>query len=432
MNDRELLALLRALSRIGGPLANALGPQFGQGMGAVGGGLGLAGGIASGNPMQAVGGAAQLGGNIASLAGMPGLSQALGSVGGPLGLISALMNGNPGGAISALPATAAAASNAGAAAGLVSPALAGSVGTIAAGLAPAALMLMPAFVDTGGADMFDSLFGGVKSQAQKQVEEYTDYAQRFPGLVVDRARGAGLMDTLKDLPPDQLENALSLATKGVRATDLSPAYSHLTQPAHEGKSTFAANIPGMDLSGWEAIAPELEGKNWASFVSLLDKATNAGMDVNQIAGDRNRQMWTGNASTFVTPDGMVTDQDPNGKYSQSAFDLSNAIAGVGQQLGINWGARGDERNGQNQGYTVYDDQLGTYGFEPGKQGAALLKYLTKIDPGVTQHANWQKYRDALGVTDDMLQAIPDYTIALRDRPMNPLEATAFQAPDGGG
>jgi hypothetical protein len=417
MTDRELLALIRALSRIGGPLANAVSPALGQGIGGLGSLVGLAGSIQGGNIPGAIGSAAGVGSQIANLAGMPGVSNALGSVAGPLALGTSLANGNWGGAVGALPSTISAGASLGGQLGLLSPQLVNSLTPMMGALAfPAALLTVALTAEqSGGQDIFDSLFGGAKSQAQKQIEEHKNYVERFPGLVADRARGASLLDTLGTLPTDQVGDALSMATKGIRATDLSPAYSHLAQPHYSARSELGAKIPGIDMSWWEKIAPELEGKNWASFVGLLDKATNQGLDVNAIAGDRNRQVAQGQGHVFAGPDGVNVDADPRGLNSQSAYDLSNAIAGIGQQLGINWGARGNEQAGENQGYTLFDDQLAAYGFEPGKQGAAALKYLTKLDPNVTQHANWQQYKDALGVTDDMLNGIPDYQVNVRHR-----------------
>lgn len=435
MNNQEVMALLKALSRIGGPLASALNiPELGQATGGAGGALNLAGGVMSGNPIQAISGAAGLGSNAAKLAGFSDVGGMLGNIAGPLAFGAGLASGNPGAAIGALPSTISAGANLGSSLGLIAPQLANSIaGSMSALALPAMFIAMSATAEqNGGQDLFDSLFGGAKSQAQKQMEEYKDYAARFPGLVEDRARGASLLDSLATMAPEQLGDALATATKGIRATDLAPARDHLAQPAHRGKSNLAADIPGIDMSGWDAVAPELEGKNWASFLGLLDRATNAGLDVNSIAGDRERQMSPGRGHVFQDASGNNVEFDPGIKYNQSSYDISNALAGIGGQLGINWGARGDERAGENQGYTLYDDQLAGYGFTPGNQSAAALKYLSKLDPNVMSNPNWQVYKDKLGVTDEQLNAIPDYQIETRNKLQTPAMFATPSVSDGGG
>jgi hypothetical protein len=369
-------------------------------------------------------------GAAANLAGFSNVGGALGGLGALAGVGSALAGGNPASAVGALPSLlSTAGSMLGAtspaitamATGAAAPALGTTLGALGAGLGPAMLMMMPAYTDLGGADFFDLLFGGAKSQAQKQHEEHAGYRQAFPGLVQRRQQGAGLFDDLDTFDtPESIEDALRTAHSGVTATDLSPAYSHLKQAPYDAKSPMAANIPGMDMAWWEEMAPGLEGENWASYIGLGDKATNAGLDLDAIIGDRDRQTAMGQGHVFAGPGGVNVDADPNGMYSGSAYDLSNAIAGIGGQLGIDWGSRGDERAGENQGYTLQDDQLGEYGFTEGQQGPAILNYLRNLDAGVLEDEDFDRYATALGTTRDAVMAMPTFTPTPRNRPQNPL------------
>ncbi len=239
-------------------------------------------GIANQNPQQAVRGALNAGSAGAGLAGFDDISQLLGGAGGPLSLITNLLAGNWGGAALGIPSAISGASALGSAgAGLIgetAPAWLGAAGGLAGAIAPYALALLPAFYDTHGDDFFDSLFGGEKSQAQKQHEEFQSYADAFPDLAKRRVAGASLFDTLgQDRSPEDIQNALATATSGLRA-NTEPAAWNLSHSPH------ASHDKPIDMSQWFAVSPELGARNGAAFANLMDKAQNAGLDIGNIAG----------------------------------------------------------------------------------------------------------------------------------------------------
>lgn len=337
MGPQEIVSLLQTLTKAGIPLSQAGQIQI-PGLGPLSSLLGVANSALSGNIPGAVGQAAGFGSQLAALTDMPGTSRVLGAAGGPISLATGLATGNPGQA--ALGATRTASSLSGAAGGP-------TLGTLAGGLGADILPVV-------GALLQSATQSGVQHKA-RQAEESRKASREFPGLVKDRVEGASLLDILgKDLSPDQVVAALQEATQGVRATNLAPDSALL--------SRGQGPVDGQSLGPWAEAAPDLEGKNWAAYLGLLDKSGAS-------SGDNQRPV---------------------------AYDISNAIAGIGQYLGIDWGSRGND--GRNQGYEISEEELNPYGFRPGNYLGATLNYLKTIDPKVVESPNWA----SLGVSPEVL------------------------------
>lgn len=422
--DDDLSTALRSLAPVGS-LARAAGgltsnPDLGAAGAGISGLIGLTRGVAGGNPGQAVGGAANLGSSLASLGGYPGVSSALGAVGGPLTLGTGLASGDPlsstlGGLQTASlasgylggPTLSSLASAGLGAAGIDTAALAamGGLSGLASAFALPAFMVSLGMIDSKGADLFDSLFGNWKSQAQRQTEEYKGYADEFPGLVQRKRAGAGLFDTLDEQP--DLEAALRTAASGARANTEPAAWNLSHQPS-------ATNIKPMDLSGWEAAMPELGGRAWGSTLGLMDRAQAAGLDAGGMTGtwnldpvmrdgrpteganttgeDYRTRLGHSGTEYVLLPDNTWGWGGPSDRpQTQEAQDLGNAVAGIGQHLGIDWKAKDPTGNYEN-----FDpEQLAGYGFKPGAYGPAALNYLRSFDPSVTSNPEWERYVAAL-------------------------------------
>jgi hypothetical protein len=480
--DDDLATALRGLAPVGSLAKLAGGLTSNPDLGAVGGGLsGLASltrGIAGGDPGQAIGGAANLGGSLASVAGYPGIASGLGAVGGPLTLATGLASGDPlsstlgglqtgslvsgalGGptissGLSALypllqsigPAAAEGigAAGAGAGAGVGAGIMGGGLGASMAGmaaLAPIALFLMGGLHSAfgGGGDMFDAMFGNVKTPAQKQYEEFKKASDEFPGLAQRRVAGADLFSHLGDYDtPDEVTSGLQIASSGRSAEPESAAFNL----QHPGSAIFPKVQP-VNLDAWNAAAPGLAGKNWGSFLGLMDRGEGMGLDPGGMTGDwktdvvndagvfkpgvnltgedyRTRPSMTYD-QTMALASGDESQRAPHGP-TQELQDLGNAVSGMAQHLGLDlhktqpgWDANGlaivDD-------YSNFDaDQLKDYGFSPGSYGPASLNYLRSYDPSVTQRPEWASYVSALDPTNALADLDP-LTLRPYKKPENP-------------
>lgn len=348
MGPQEIVSLLQTLTKLGIP-ASQIGQIQIPGLGPLSSLLGLANSAMSGNISGAVGSAAGLGSQLAALTDMPGTSRALGAAGGPISLATGLATGNP--TQAALGATRTASSLSGALGGP-------TLGSVAGGLGADVLPII--------GSLLQSATQGAAQHKARQADESRKAAQEFPGLVKDRVQGASLLDILgKDLSPDQVVAALQQATQGVRATNLAPSSALISQGQ--------GSVKGQNLDGWSQAAPGLEGKNWAAYLGFLDKAGAA-------SGDNQKPV---------------------------SYDISNAIAGIGQYLGIDWASMGND--GRNQGYEISEEELNPYGFRPGNYLGAALNYLKTIDPKVVDSPNWA----SLGVP---LEALGDQPVVGRLSP----------------
>jgi hypothetical protein len=244
----------------------------------------------------------------------------------------------------------------------------------------------------------------------KRIAEYKDYAGDFPGLAQRRLAGANLFDTLgQDRAPEDLLSAFQTAASGMHA-NTEPAAWNLS---HRPRTT---EIKPLDLSAWQQASPTLGAENAAAFLNLFDKSEQGGLDPGGKTGDWNLNPagYAASGESGHGPDDAnrsgddyrtkigynnqaqidpVTGQWIGGArgQTQEAQDLGNAVAGLGQSLGIDWTKRGP---GDYQNFDP--EQLAGYGFTPGNYGPAALNYLRSFDPTVTQNPNWGPLVQSLG------------------------------------
>ena len=147
--------------------------------------LTLATGLASGDPLSSTLGGLQTGSLVSGALGGPTISSGLSA------LYPLLQSIGPAAAEGI--GAAGAGAGAGVGAGIMGGGLGASMAGMAA-LAPIALFLMGGLHSAfgGGGDMFDAMFGNVKTPAQKQYEEFKKASDEFPGLAQRRVAGADL------------------------------------------------------------------------------------------------------------------------------------------------------------------------------------------------------------------------------------------------
>ena len=222
--------------------------------------LTLATGLASGDPLSSTLGGLQTGSLVSGALGGPTISSGLSA------LYPLLQSIGPAAAEGI--GAAGAGAGAGVGAGIMGGGLGASMAGMAA-LAPIALFLMGELHSAfgGGGDMFDAMFGNVKTPAQKQYEEFKKASDEFPGLAQRRVAGADLFSHLGDYDtPDEVTSGLQIASSGRSAEPESAAFNL----QHPGSAIFPKVQP-VNLDAWNAAAPGLAGKNWGSFLNLMDR-----------------------------------------------------------------------------------------------------------------------------------------------------------------
>jgi hypothetical protein len=404
------LGLVQTLLKLGIPLSSLANiPGLGDALGGLGGLLGLGSNIDKGNIPGAIGGAAKLGSQAADLLDMPGVSEGLGMVGSPLSFATGLATGNPMQAITGGLQTANMASGA-----LGGPTLASLTGVSGLGSALAAPLfaISLGMIDNKGADLFDSLFGNQKSHEQRQGEEYQKYADELPGLIERRVKGASLFDTLGDVQtPEGILDALKTAASG-RSANVDPAAWNV---GHTPGSLKGSNFQAPDLSKWFEASPGLAGKNWGSFLNLMDKGEKAGLDPGSKTGGWDQDVV--NQGGYFVPGENVSGEDYRTRKSmpleqvqaisrgddshrdaagptREAQDMGNAVSGIGRALGIDFDTL---EQGNDRDYDNFDsEQLGGYGMTPGNYGPSVLNYLRSLAPEIVNHPEYLKYASTLG------------------------------------
>ena len=320
----------------------------------------------------------------------------------------------------------------------------------AAAALPFALLIMGGLHSAfgGGGDMFDAMFGNY-NPAQEQYDTYKKAVDEFPGLANRRIAGAGLFDKLGDYDtPDEVTSGLHIASSG-RSADPDTAAFNISHP---GKLLNIKDPTNTDA--WTAASPGLAGKNWGSFLNLMDRGEGMGLDPGGMTGDwatdvvneggyfkpgenltgedyRNRrvltdeqkrrvyggpeyEIWGPDESQLLTPHGPTQEEE----------DLGNAVSGIARNLGID--LHRQQPGWDANGLAIIDDyanldpeQLKDYGFTPGKYGVTSLNYLRSFDPSVTERPEWASYASALDPTNTLADLDP-LTLRPRKKPDDPL------------
>lgn len=301
------------------------------------------------------------------------LSDALGAAAGPLGIGTALAAGKPEQAIPAIAPTIASGANLAGSAGLIGSEAAAGISSMAGAFAPyIAMTLLPALYDTKGDDFFDVLFGNARDRLKETKTAPDDFTQSLQKM----AAGAGTLGQPSDNPNDLL-GLLQTAQEGI---DQRKDFGHNFDVLSKG----TAYSKGQDMSQVAKVTPQLSGDNWKSWVELMDKAANTGVNTDDITGHSDR--WVDNGfgphkgEMFTDPTtGTNTYDGPAGTEgftTKEASDLSQAIYGMAMSQGK--GFDGPLPGATGNGGYLAPDQLAGFGLTPGHYEQGILDYLQNM------------------------------------------------------
>lgn len=407
----QALGLLKQLFGWGSRLTGTFGlPGVSQGLGALGGPLTLGQGLATGNPLSALMGAAQTGSTVSGLLGGPTITSLLepvtSAITSALAPVTGALGFGGGGAAAGGAAGAIGAETAGS----MAPTLASAAGPVGAALA---MSVLPAIIDTGGNDLFDSLLGGWTHE-KSRAAEYKDAATAFGPNWQARMGGANLLGNLGQITsPEATRDALQRAYAGIRASDVLPQSITLL---NNGQNSIG--VKGMNLSPVISASPALEAANEAAWLRLMDQASGQGQDLSPLLAWTEPRSYHGEHHDTTMPGGVYGSSNPfwdlntaslghvpvtmsveqNGSTaSRESLDLNRAIGSIGRELGISDallpGSASPLATAPYQGSGGYlsADQLKDYGMTPGHYVQAIQDFLKGLQPGIENTPGWQHY-----------------------------------------